>query len=163
MTSSKRSTKSTSKGPSKTQKTKSTSTSTWMIVGLVAVALLVVGGIYFFVQGQRQPSSAALPSEISVAQAHDKYNQDTFFLDVREPEEWNEYHIEGATLIPLGELASRVDDLPRDKEIVVVCRSGNRSQAGRDILKDAGFTQVTSMAGGVSQWQASGYPIVTGP
>ena len=163
MTSSKRSTKSTSKGSSKTQKTKSTSTSTWMIVGLVAVALLVVGGIYFFVQGQRQPSSAALPSEISVAQAHDKYNQDTFFLDVREPEEWNEYHIEGATLIPLGELASRVDDLPRDKEIVVVCRSGNRSQAGRDILKDAGFTQVTSMAGGVSQWQASGYPIVTGP
>ena len=104
-----------------------------------------------------------MPSEISVAQAHDKYNQDTFFLDVREPEEWNEYHIEGATLIPLGELASRVDDLPRDKEIVVVCRSGNRSQAGRDILKDAGFTQVTSMAGGVSQWQASGYPIVTGP
>jgi rhodanese-related sulfurtransferase len=86
-----------------------------------------------------------------------------FILDVRQPEEWNEFHIPDATLIPLGELASRVDEVPRDQEIVVVCRSGNRSQQGRDILLKAGFTQVTSMAGGVTQWKAAGHPTVSGP
>jgi rhodanese-related sulfurtransferase len=52
-----------------------------------------------------------------------------------------------------------VSEVPRDKEIVVVCRSGNRSQQGRDILLDAGFAQVTSMTGGLNEWRAKGYPI----
>jgi rhodanese-related sulfurtransferase len=86
-----------------------------------------------------------------------------FILDVREPDEWNESHIPGATLIPLGELASRVDEVPQDQEVVVVCRSGNRSQQGRDILLSAGFTDVTSMAGGVNQWKAAGFETVSGP
>jgi len=43
-----------------------------------------------------------------------------------------------------------------------VCRSGNRSKQGRDILLDAGFTQVTSMAGGLNEWKAAGYPTITG-
>ena len=75
---------------------------------------------------------------------------------------WNTVHIPGANLIPLGELASRVDELPKDQEIVVVCHSGNRSAKGRDILLKAGFTQVTSMAGGMTQWEAAGYPTVSG-
>ena len=53
--------------------------------------------------------------------------------------------------------------LPKDQEIVVVCRSGNRSATGRDILLDAGFNQVTSMAGGMNEWAAKNYEIVTGP
>jgi rhodanese-related sulfurtransferase len=60
-------------------------------------------------------------------------------------------------------LAARVGELPRDQEIVVVCRSGNRSATGRDILREAGFMQVTSMAGGVTDWRAAGHPIATGP
>ncbi len=86
-----------------------------------------------------------------------------FILDVRQPDEWSQYHIEGATLIPLDELPSRLNEVPRDQQIVVVCHSGNRSAKGRDILLNAGFTQVTSMAGGLIQWQAAGYPIVSGP
>ena len=50
-------------------------------------------------------------------------------------------------------------EVPRDREIVVVCRSGNRSQQGRDILLNAGYTQVTSMQGGLNEWRASGYPV----
>lgn len=64
----------------------------------------------------------------------------------------------GASLIPLGELPNRLKDVPKDREVVVVCRSGNRSQTGRDILLKAGFTQVTSMAGGVSEWQFKKLP-----
>jgi rhodanese-related sulfurtransferase len=79
-------------------------------------------------------------------------------LDVRQPEEWDQVHIPGTTLIPLGELESRLSEVPKDKEVVVVCRSGNRSQQGRDILLNAGFEQVTSMTGGLNDWRSSGYP-----
>ena len=110
-----------------------------------------------------QSSTASLPAEISVADAAAKRAAGAFILDVRQPDEWNAVHIPGATLIPLDKLEERVNEVPKDKEVVVVCRSGNRSQAGRDILKNAGFTQVTSMAGGVTQWKAAGYPTATGP
>lgn len=102
-------------------------------------------------------STAALPGEISVGQAYEKYQAGTFLLDVRTQEEWDEYHAPNTTLIPLDQLPSRLSELPKDQEIVVVCRSGNRSQQGRDILLQAGFN-ATSMAGGLKEWYASGYP-----
>jgi len=85
------------------------------------------------------------------------------FLDVRTPEEWVDFHAPNSTLIPLDELESRVNELPRDQEIVVVCRSGNRSQVGRDILRNAGFDQVSSMSGGLNAWRSAGYPTVSAP
>jgi rhodanese-related sulfurtransferase len=103
-----------------------------------------------------------LPAEISAQEAYQKYQQGVFLLDVREPEEWNEYHVPNTTLIPLGNLPSRLAELPKDREIVVVCRSGNRSQEGRDILLQAGFN-ATSMAGGLRTWSSMGYPTVSGP
>jgi rhodanese-related sulfurtransferase len=109
-----------------------------------------------------QSSAASLPAEISVAEAATKRDAGAFILDVRQPDEWNAVHIPGATLIPLDQLEARVNEVPKDKEVVVVCRSGNRSQQGRDILKNAGFSQVTSMSGGMSQWSAAGHPTATG-
>lgn len=106
--------------------------------------------------------AALQPGEISVDQAFKKYQSGVFFLDVRQPEEWEEYHAPNSTLIPLGELPNRLSELPRDQEIVVVCRSGNRSQQGRDILLNNGFNQVTSMAGGLKTWRDNGYPVVSG-
>jgi rhodanese-related sulfurtransferase len=85
-------------------------------------------------------------------------------LDVRTNDEWvNDGHIPDTTLVPLDELSNRLGELSKDQEIVVVCRSGNRSQQGRDILLQAGFTNVTSMAGGIKEWKAAGYSTVTGP
>jgi rhodanese-related sulfurtransferase len=106
--------------------------------------------------------AAALPADISVAEAAAKRDAGAFILDVRQPEEWNAVHIPGATLIPLDQLAARINEVPKDKEVVVVCHSGNRSKQGRDILKNAGFTQVTSMTGGMNQWSAAGLPTATG-
>jgi rhodanese-related sulfurtransferase len=108
-------------------------------------------------------SAAPLPDEISVAEAAAKREAGAFILDVRTQEEWNEYHIPGATLIPLDQLEARVAEVPQDQEVVVVCRSGNRSKPGRDALKAAGYTQVTSMSGGLKEWQAANLPTVTGP
>ncbi|HSB02530.1 MAG TPA: rhodanese-like domain-containing protein [Anaerolineales bacterium] len=132
-----------------------------LLWGLLALLILAIPAIWL---GTRNATvSNSLPREISVQEAATKRDAGAFILDVRQPNEWSQYHIEGATLIPLGELASRVNELPRDQEIVVVCHSGNRSAKGRDILLHAGFTRVTSMAGGLIQWQGAGYPIVSGP
>ena len=110
------------------------------------------------------PAAAApLPDTISVAEAAAKRDGGAFVLDVRTPDEWNEYHIPGSTLIPLDQLETRLSEVPQGKEVVVVCRSGNRSQPGRDVLKNAGFTQVTSMSGGLKEWKAAGLPTVAGP
>ena len=109
-----------------------------------------------------QSNTVPLPKEVSIAEAVSLRNDGAFVLDVRQPEEWNEYHVPGSTLIPLGELEARAKELPRDKKILVVCRSGNRSATGRDILLRAGFSSVTSLAGGLSQWKAAGHPTVTG-
>lgn len=124
-------------------------------IGILAVAALVIYLLVATFSGAR----GGLPATVSVDKAYSMVQGGAFMLDVRELSEWNEFHAPVATLIPLGELASRVNELPRDRKIVVVCRSGNRSQQGRDILLAAGFMQVTSMDGGMNAWQTSGYPI----
>jgi len=146
----------------KNQKSKSKSFPVWAwgLFGVVVIAAIVI--TMQLLQPQGGAGTAPLPAEINVSQASQKRDQGAFILDVREPSEWVQFHIPGATLIPLGDLAKRVNEVPKDREVVVVCRSGNRSQQGRDILLNAGFKQVTSMAGGVTQWQAQGLPIATG-
>jgi rhodanese-related sulfurtransferase len=129
----------------------------WGVIALVVLGLGVV-----WLMSRNTTTASSMPPEVSVQEAVAKQQAGAYILDVREPSEWNDAHIAGATLIPLGELASRENELPRDKEIVIVCRSGNRSAQARDILLKDGFTQVTSMAGGLNQWKGSGYPTVSG-
>ena len=133
------------------------------IAVLAITALVIVLLVLWSNYRRNDKPSAALPAEISVSEAYNKYQNGAYVLDVRTQEEWNEYHAPGTTLIPLDELAARVNEVPQDKTVVVVCRSGNRSQQGRDILLDAGYENVTSMAGGLKTWRDAGYPIATGP
>lgn len=107
-------------------------------------------------------SLAALPLEVSVADALALRDAGAFVVDVRQPDEWATVHIPGAKLIPLGDLPARLAEVPRDRTVVVVCHSGNRSAKGRDILLGAGYPSVTSMAGGMTAWAAAGYPTATG-
>jgi len=132
----------------------------WILIvaGVIAGGFLIIQNI-----GEGQPVVSNFPPEISVAEAAKLDPEEWFFLDVREPSEWAEVHIPYATLIPLGDLTARLSEIPKDQNIIVVCRSGNRSAVGRDLLLDSGFTNVTSMAGGVSTWQAQGHPVVSGP
>lgn len=125
-----------------------------LMVVMVTVAVALIQNNPLAVTG--------LAAEVSVEQASQLRDEGAFILDVREPSEWVEFHIPGSTLIPLGELPNRLAEIPTDQQIVVVCRSGNRSQSGRDILLNAGIGDVTSMAGGVSRWQSLGLPIESG-
>jgi rhodanese-related sulfurtransferase len=132
----------------------------WIGLGLALLALLSLGAVACSpAPAQVAPSSVTLPAEISVDEAYQLYQEGTFVLDVRTPEEWDDFHAPNTTLIPLDQLESRLSELPQDEPIVVVCRSGNRSQAGRDILLSNGFAQTTSMVGGLNEWRSAGYPI----
>jgi len=126
----------------------------------VQITILLVVALIIFIILQSGGTGNSLPREIGVDEAYGMYQSGTFVLDVRTVEEWNEFHAPNSTLIPLDELPTRISELPRNQEIVVVCRSGNRSQQARDILLGAGFDQVTSMAGGLNEWRTKGYPIV---
>lgn len=128
---------------------------------LLIVAALTLVGCGTAPSAAPTAGREALPLEVSVAEADGLRQGGALVLDVREPSEWATGHIEGATLISLGELPNRLDELPRDRDIVVVCRSGNRSAQGRDILLAAGFPSVTSMAGGMTDWIAAGLPVTT--
>ncbi len=137
----------------------------WQFLGLAVLAVIAISAFLFLQKDRASPAVSApnLPAEISVSEAAQKREQGAFILDVRQPDEWQEFHIPDSTLIPLGDLPSRLNEVPKDQQVVVVCRSGNRSQSGRDILLNAGYNSVTSMSGGLKQWSASGYDTVSGP
>jgi rhodanese-related sulfurtransferase len=134
-------------------------------IGAAVVILVVIGAVLVLSQNN-QPATTANPvslaREVSVQEAATLRDKGAFVLDVRQPDEWADYHLPDSTLIPLDQLPNRLSEVPRDQTILVVCRSGNRSAEGRDILLNAGFTSVTSMAGGLTQWRSSGLHFVEG-
>jgi rhodanese-related sulfurtransferase len=131
---------------------------TVVVVGIITLGIL----LFFFVARSRSAASATIPEEITVSDAFERYQTGSLVIDVREKSEWMEYHVPNTTHIPLGELEKELKKISADQEIIVVCRSGNRSQTGRDILINAGFKHVTSMQGGLKSWKAAGYPIAGG-
>ncbi|MBS1212491.1 MAG: fold metallo-hydrolase [Proteobacteria bacterium] len=85
-------------------------------------------------------------------------------VDVRSADEFDGPlgHIRGAKLIPLGDLAKRVDELARDRPVVTVCRSGVRSAQAVVILRGEGFETVANLAGGLIRWRGEGHPVAGG-
>jgi sulfur dioxygenase len=85
-------------------------------------------------------------------------------LDVREPDEFTGPlgHIDGAALIPLGELADRLGELKPEVPVVAVCRAGGRSAQATVILQQAGFKDVANLTGGMLRWRAEGHPVEGG-
>lgn len=89
-----------------------------------------------------------------------EHREQALLLDVREPPEWDAGHIAEAVLIPMGQLGRRQAELPTDRRIICVCRSGRRSQLVTDALVGAGYDAV-NLEGGMQAWQAARLPIVT--
>jgi len=81
-----------------------------------------------------------------------KTDDPPFLIDVREPEEWAIAHLPDAHLIPKGELAERVDEITRARDVVLYCRSGSRSAQAARLLLELGFTHVRSLNGGINAW-----------
>lgn len=103
-----------------------------------------------------------LPS-VNAAELNDKLKngKSPLVVDVRQPEEYAAGHIAGSKLIPLGDLSKRLNELPRDREIICVCASGSRSQSATRLLIDAGYNAF-NMQGGMFMWQQARLSIKKG-
>lgn len=95
----------------------------------------------------------------TVEQIYDRYEaaQDVF-IDVRQPEEWEEGVIPGAKTIMLAELPEHLESLDKDASYVMVCRSGGRSGRAQQMMAAAGFSHVVNFDGGMLAWYDEGHP-----
>ena len=137
---------------------------TWMIL-LFALMLFGVacGG------NSAEPSIETSAEEIDVAalaQTIDVHTaaalqgrDDVVLIDVREQDEYDAGHIPDITLIPMSEIQSRVSEIPTDVEVVLTCRSGNRSGQVHAYLTELGFDNVHNMDGGILAWESAGYDV----
>jgi rhodanese-related sulfurtransferase len=80
-------------------------------------------------------------------------------LDVREPAEYAAGHVPGALSLPQADLASRLAEIPRERELLVVCQGGTRSVRAARFLKQVGYPKVTNLSGGTAGWKAAGNPV----
>lgn len=97
--------------------------------------------------------------EVDAATAHDAAsNDDAVILDVREDEELRQVAIPGALHIPVGELQLRADDVPRDRDVYVLCHVGQRSAIATDFLRTLGHERVWNIRGGVIGWARARLP-----
>ncbi len=141
--------------------TKKTQKQRWIAVAVVIIAIVAV-----FVaanSGSAPATVNSLPAEINTEMGYQMFQDGAFLLDVRTQPEWEEYHIEGATMVVLDELESRTIEVPFHQEVIIICNSGNRSQVARDILLAAGHPRVTSISGGIQGWMQAGHDVVSGP
>ncbi len=92
---------------------------------------------------------------VSPQEAQEKIDSGAILLDVRESIEYKTFHAPAAKLISLGVLDRRLKELPKEREILVICNSGNRSAQAANLLAREGF-KVTNVKGGMVAWQAAG-------
>jgi rhodanese-related sulfurtransferase len=97
---------------------------------------------------------------VVVADVDDDLLAEAFVLDVREPDEWNSGHIEGATHIPLGQLQQRVGEVPLGQKVLCVCAVGGRSGVATQYLLSEGRDAI-NLDGGMHAWQSYGRPVST--
>lgn len=100
--------------------------------------------------------------EVTTADLADAMEEGACVIDVRNPDEYVEVRIPGVHLIPLSELGDRMEEVPQDKKVYVVCAMGGRSLAAATALNNAGYDAV-SVAGGTLQWKEEGRPTESGP
>jgi rhodanese-related sulfurtransferase len=98
---------------------------------------------------------------VTVDQLPDPLPEGLTVLDVREPVEWDQAHVPGSVHIPLGELTARLDELPSEGQILVVCAVGARSARAAGYLVQHG-REAVNLDGGLVEWQSSGRELVSG-
>ncbi|MCP5098168.1 MAG: rhodanese-like domain-containing protein [Chloroflexi bacterium] len=112
----------------------------------------------FFGRGQgtavQQLNAAQLKERIDA-------NEALVLIDVRTPGEFErDGRIEGSRLIPLSALTARLAEIPKDKTVICICRSGNRSYTASEVLMNAGFSDVVNLSGGMLGWKRARLPFL---
>lgn len=109
-------------------------------------------------------ATAADVRTIDVRQGKILKEQGAVLLDVREPYEYEQAHVPGSILMPLGQLKTRLQQIRAlgTKPVVVICRSGRRSAIAAELLQQAGLTNVYNVQGGMLAWEKAALPIIQG-
>ncbi len=102
-----------------------------------------------------------MPSEVTIDQLADAMSVGAYVLDVRRDEEYAEKRVPGVVHIPMDQIGERVDEIPQDQKIWVICAAGARSLKVAEALENAGYEAV-SVAGGTNLWAESGRPVEAG-
>lgn len=99
--------------------------------------------------------------EVDPVTALEHIARGALLVDVREPEETAQasYDVENLQLVPLSDFAAQAHALPKDRELIMACRSGGRSARAMQFLLDSGYEQVVNLNGGILRWQAEGHPM----
>ncbi|WP_339825057.1 rhodanese-like domain-containing protein [uncultured Arenimonas sp.] len=118
----------------------------------IPLSLLMLAALPLAAQAGRPAVAPAAVAEIG------KRDDAPLLLDVRTPEEFAQGHLPGAVLIPHDQLAARLDEIDRDRWVLVYCRSGKRASTAQDILEDAGI-EVRQVEGSWLRWQEEERPV----
>ena len=130
----------------------------WLVIGLVVVIAIAAGLASLRTAVQ---NSITLPSVINADTAYTYYERNkVVIVDVRTAKDWSMYHITNSKSIPLADLPSRMNELPRNTAIVVVDDYFDLSPQGRDILLKAGWANVAALQDGILAWAQRGYPVI---
>ena len=113
------------------------------------------------------PNAAIAPPEMKAApmtqeqllEHQAKHPDHLFLLDVRTPQEFAEGHVPGAVNIPHDQVASRLAEVPKDKDVVLYCRSGRRAGLAADVLAANGYKRLSHLEGDMTAWAANGRPV----
>jgi rhodanese-related sulfurtransferase len=116
------------------------------------IILVFLGALLVGCQSATDPVIKQITTEELATLLQEK-DDNMVFIDVREPYEYNEGHIAGMINMPLSTLDQTYEELSKKKEIIIICRSGNRSMKAANKLKDYGYTKLVNVQGGVSSWK----------
>jgi rhodanese-related sulfurtransferase len=103
-------------------------------------------------------SMNSVPERLTPAETLSAHNNGAFIVDIRAEEDFDQFHIPKAVNIPVTELSDRLDEIPTDSHVILVCTLGRSSMEARAVLTEAGYSAVSSMEGGMMAWYDSGYP-----
>jgi rhodanese-related sulfurtransferase len=108
-----------------------------------------------------------LVSQQALLERQAKGDPSLFVLDVRTPEEYAAGHVPGAVNVPYDQVASRLAQIPKDKDVVLYCKSGRRAGLAADVLAANGYTKLEHLQGDIQAWLQDGRPVeggdATGP
>jgi rhodanese-related sulfurtransferase len=124
-------------------------------------ALLIAGAMWVAVAALAVASEPAVTpmSQQALLEHQSKHPGHLFVLDVRTPQEYAEGHVPGAVNVPYDQLASRLAEVPKDKDVVLYCKSGRRAGIAADVLAANGYTRLSHLEGDMNAWIEKGRPV----
>jgi rhodanese-related sulfurtransferase len=138
-------------------------------IALLGVFALVAGVPAAAVETTPAAAPAAKPaasgvtpmSQEQLLEHQAKHPKHLLVLDVRSPEEFKEGHVPGAVNVPYDQIATRLSEVPKDKDVVLYCRSGRRAGIAAEVLQANGYTRLSHLEGDMNAWVEKGRPVET--